>query len=434
MSASFKADVWSFGLLCLEVFTDADPYFIYQDFYVPILLSQGKSPENPGNAAVGLSPEMWGLIQSCWEVDPATRPDMLKIQLAMCDILYRLEPRPTVMARRPSTSPVRIQPLLPTRVSSTIDDGSQETNGSSSESSSASIPTSLILPPPSGGRLTLETSPRSNPIIPTPRLSPLPELEGTWTINKGITSPSLGPLRPPPLWEDDYEEPEPHSAGISIPMSVAMVPPQSSRSSSLPSTSLSSSPQPTVASEFLGRMSPTSTSSPSQTSPTSPSTESVLSKWKLSRQFPKRTQSMQSSASVKDDSEPSKSMSRSQPSHAVTLRVAPSRSSIILPTITITRQRVPASEDVLRFLKNVASDPETLLQLAKDGTVSAGNLEGLLCRAITDSSDSFKVERFKAVFLTIYQLFATSEQVFDILKRRFEATDVDPSTGGSRYL
>ena len=84
----------------------------------------------------------------------------------------------------------------------------------------------------------------------------------------------------------------------------------------------------------------------------------------------------------------------------------------------------------------MASDPESLLQLAKDGTVSAGNLEGLISRAIIGSSDSFRDERFKATFLTIYQLFATSEQVFEILKRRFEATDVDPGPpmAGSPYL
>jgi hypothetical protein len=66
--------------------------------------------------------------------------------------------------------------------------------------------------------------------------------------------------------------------------------------------------------------------------------------------------------------------------------------------------------------------------------VSAGNLEGLLSRAILGSSDSARDERFKAAFLTIYQLFATSEQVFESITRRFEATSADPSVAGSRYL
>ena len=420
--------MWSFGLVCLEVFTGADPYRTFKDYYVPVLLSKGKSPEHPGTAAVGLSSKMWELMQSCWEVDPAARPDMLKIQLAMRDITPQIEPHPTAMSHRLSTSSVRIEPLRPTLIS--LDGGSaHDTNGSSSESSSSSIPPPLIPPRPSGGQLTLEpSSPRLSSTIPPPLLSPLPELETTLTLNNDSVSPSLGTLRLLPLREDDYE-PEHHSAGISIPISVpAMVPPQASRSSPRQSTASSWSPQSTLASEFLGRTSPTSTSSPTQTSQTSPSTESVLPKW---TQLPKRTQ-LSASGTAVIQRKSSKSKSRSQTNPAETL----TRSSIILANITTIHQRVPASEDVLHFLKSVASDPESLLQLAKDGTVSAGNLEGLISRAIIGSSDSFRDERFKATFLTIYQLFATSEQVFEILKRRFEATDVDPGPpmAGSPYL
>ena len=417
--------MWSFGLLCLEVFTDADPYPTYQDFYVPVLLSQGKPPENPGTAAVGLSSKMWELMQSCLEVDPVARPDLLKIQQAMRNVLSRVEPRPTVIARRPSTPPARIEPLVPTRVSPTIDGGSaQEANGSSSESSSPSIPAPFIPLPPSGGQLTLQ----SNPTISSPRLSRLPELEGTETFKEGTTSPSLTSLRLPPLREDDYEL---HTAGMSIPLSApSMAPPQFSRSSLRTSTGTASilSSQPTLASDFLGRMSPTSSESDISIISELDNTESVQPKTKLSWRFPTRTQSPFKSKSTH--------RARSQTNPPERLRVVPSQSSTVLPPITTIRQRVPASEDVLRYLRylqNVAIDPEALLRPARDGSVSAGNLEGLLNRAIVGSSDSFRDERFKAAFLTIYQLFATSEQVFEILKRRFQATSADPYTASSRY-
>ena len=78
------------------------------------------------------------------------------------------------------------------------------------------------------------------------------------------------------------------------------------------------------------------------------------------------------------------------------------------------------------------NDPESLLRPAKDGTVSSGNLEGFLSRIIAGSADSSRDERFKAAFLTIYQLFATSERVFEVLKQRFEAT-LDPSVESTRY-
>lgn len=78
-------------------------------------------------------------------------------------------------------------------------------------------------------------------------------------------------------------------------------------------------------------------------------------------------------------------------------------------------------------MEKMASDAECLLRLAEDGTVSAGNLEGLVSRAIdrtTDASSSGD-ERFRATFLTIYQLFSTSVRLFEILKRRFESTIAD---------
>jgi hypothetical protein len=80
-----------------------------------------------------------------------------------------------------------------------------------------------------------------------------------------------------------------------------------------------------------------------------------------------------------------------------------------------------------------AGDSECLLRRAIDGTVSAGNLEGLVFRVITDIEDSYRNDRFRATFLTIYQLFATSERLFDILKRRFESSELDPVAAGSRY-
>ena len=397
--------MWSFGLLCLEVFTDADPYRTTKDHYVPVLLSKGKSPEHPGTAAVGLSTKMWELMQSCWEVDPAARPDMFKIQLAMRDMLPRVEPRPTVIARRPSTSPI---------------DGGSSHNGSSSESSSSSIPAPLTPPPPSEGlQLTLEPSPTKS----STQLSRLPELEGTGTLKRDSLSRSLRSLRLPTLLED-----EPHSTGISIPlMAPPMAPPQISRSSSRPSTATTLSPHSTVASDIPIRTSPTS--SPSQ-SPTSPCPSEPTAPRRRFTLWPRRSQSRsQSSASGQ-----STSCIRSQTNPPETLTAVPSRSSTILPTITTTRHQVPASENVLRYLQSAASDPESLLRPARDGTVSAGNLEGLLNRAIIGSSDPSRDERFKAAFLTIYQLFATSEQVFEILKRRFKATSVDPSMASSRYL
>lgn len=91
------------------------------------------------------------------------------------------------------------------------------------------------------------------------------------------------------------------------------------------------------------------------------------------------------------------------------------------------------SAAVLDLMEKVASDPECLLRPAIDGTVSSGNLEGLVSRVVTGTINSSKDEQFKAAFLTIYQLFATSERLFKILKRRFESTDLNPAHAGFPY-
>jgi RasGEF N-terminal motif len=87
------------------------------------------------------------------------------------------------------------------------------------------------------------------------------------------------------------------------------------------------------------------------------------------------------------------------------------------------------------LLEEAATGSEGLLRSATDGTVSAGNLEGLVSRVISDSdiADSARDDRFRATFVTIYQLFSTSERLFNILKRRFETTELKPVTVRSRY-
>jgi RasGEF N-terminal motif len=84
-------------------------------------------------------------------------------------------------------------------------------------------------------------------------------------------------------------------------------------------------------------------------------------------------------------------------------------------------------------MERAANDTECILRPAKDGSVSAGNFEGLVSRVITGTADSSRDEHFRSTFLTIYQLFATSDHLFEVLKRRFESTDLDPIHVGSRY-
>ena len=77
-------------------------------------------------------------------------------------------------------------------------------------------------------------------------------------------------------------------------------------------------------------------------------------------------------------------------------------------------------------MEMAASDSECVLRLATDGTVFAGNLEGLVSGVITDMEDPSRNDNFGATFLTIYQLFATSERLFDILKKAIRVVGAWP--------
>ncbi|KAH9001757.1 hypothetical protein EDB92DRAFT_1812453 [Lactarius akahatsu] len=502
-SPTFKADVWSFGLLCLEVFTDADPYSPYSDLYVPVLLSQGKPPEDPGPAAVGLSPKMWELMQSCWEVNPEVRPDMDKIHLAMRNLLPRI-------ARHPTLSPAQDQPTLVPPI-----DGSSQRETSRSSSEASSIPAPLTPPPTTRD---LQLTPEPSTTTPPPPLSRLADTEVNGKSKRGsnISSPTSlrltlippvdsgssyersrssfesssipAPLTPPPInrglqltsepstmttplppsrladkeaagWpkggnstsspasarlptlrEDDHD---PHNPNIPTPLSASAQSPTLSPllfGRSKPSSRPSSAPNPSLHHVLApGLQRHTSVDSTSSRGSTSTGESAPRPARKPSRwlPFPKRSRTSISEtgdpATVPENSPKPLIRSRTNPAETSNAVPPPSRSASSLSILTPIRNWAPVSNQVLDSLEEAACDSESLLRPARDGSVSAGNLEGLISRVIAGSADPSRDERFKAAFLTIYQLFASSEQLFNILKRRFESAPLDPATARVRY-
>ncbi|CAE6419180.1 unnamed protein product [Rhizoctonia solani] len=75
------SDMWSFGMLCLEVFSGLPPFSKHRlDGQVIAALIQGNLPERPEPREAmyhrGLSDEMWRLMNQCWEWKPIARPEM----------------------------------------------------------------------------------------------------------------------------------------------------------------------------------------------------------------------------------------------------------------------------------------------------------------------------------------------------------------------
>ncbi|KAF9647761.1 kinase-like protein [Thelephora ganbajun] len=77
---SKAADVFAFGMLAAEVFTGKIPFEGLRDEVVGRHILQGGRPEIPANAqAVGLTGEMWKLLESCWQHNPRKRPKMEEV-------------------------------------------------------------------------------------------------------------------------------------------------------------------------------------------------------------------------------------------------------------------------------------------------------------------------------------------------------------------
>ena len=71
-----KQDVFSFGMVGVEIYTGAFPFSqIKKDTAVGSTICQGGRPEKPSEPEkVGLTGGMWMLLCWCWEEDPQRRP------------------------------------------------------------------------------------------------------------------------------------------------------------------------------------------------------------------------------------------------------------------------------------------------------------------------------------------------------------------------
>ena len=77
---SKPADVFAFAMFAVEIFTGKIPFEeLKNEAVVPWVLKGGR-PKMPENVqAVGLTGEMWKLIENCWQHDPEERPTIEEV-------------------------------------------------------------------------------------------------------------------------------------------------------------------------------------------------------------------------------------------------------------------------------------------------------------------------------------------------------------------
>ncbi|TDL18692.1 kinase-like protein [Rickenella mellea] len=87
-STSWATDMWSFGMVVLELFTECLPFAkTAVDSAVIIDIYHGRKPDRPIDSEVkapGLSDRVWACVEKCWSKSPSDRPraSVLVSQLA----------------------------------------------------------------------------------------------------------------------------------------------------------------------------------------------------------------------------------------------------------------------------------------------------------------------------------------------------------------
>lgn len=73
--STFKSDIWSMGMLMLEVLTGFVPFHLYRRKHqVMLQVSRyGLRPSRPENNKQ-ISDDAWKLMEECWATDPEDRP------------------------------------------------------------------------------------------------------------------------------------------------------------------------------------------------------------------------------------------------------------------------------------------------------------------------------------------------------------------------
>lgn len=82
-----STDVWSFGMLCLEIMTGNRPYNNrLRDSNVIEDLVAKRLPDRPMDEEVigrGLNDRLWNVMMVCWQWDPVRRPTMSDVREAL---------------------------------------------------------------------------------------------------------------------------------------------------------------------------------------------------------------------------------------------------------------------------------------------------------------------------------------------------------------
>ncbi|KAH9039389.1 ras guanine nucleotide exchange factor domain-containing protein [Lactarius hengduanensis] len=360
-----NTDVWSFGMLCVEIFTDNVPFnHIPNEAFIPLVIRDGTLPTRPEGDIItkGLTDAMWDLMNRCWRREPESRPKMPEIRET-------------------------IQIVLPTRSASQMGRSSSLISGLHPSGTRPSL-LSSSRPAHSTG-LTPSSAPLHLPISPTRRDGPLSEQ------SRRLSSPATPSFHKSPIFKDIPLSSSPPSQVLLKP--IPSPPNPSPLSSSLQSAQLHLSTTP----ESQRSLSP-----------------SIHQPDWSQRSLPPPFVQKSSTSSSNEVSLLLEQVHITSPSNPGSVR-SPARGESTSTGSGLSPDRGPATSSG-SLLDAAARDPQPVLRRAPDGAVEAGTLEGLVDRLVTDTHDRARDNEFQRIFVATYRLFTTGEDLFKILKRRFD--------------
>lgn len=398
------SDVWSFGMLCLELLSNEPPYSHHtREPSIILDIARGRLPERPRDAR-NLTDPIWELLQRCWQMRPEARPTITEVLSALESLLSPLSPGMVLSLVRVSSRGVL------DKYSHTI--AYQTPSPSLHAGSSSALPSPAVylditnenwpLPPD-----TYTGSERHHPasqfnLYPSETLlSPTsPSAHSHITSHTNSTQTDLHDL-------ESFPSSDSHNTGHS-PLS------------STPSVNGMSSGTPKYSTRFqvpkFGRSSASSSKaykSPKAASRPSTTDANFAQPPILSFPFKYQKSSLYSSSARPStaQSDPYAEYGSSSP-RTIDPGSPPRRSS----------EDYPPPEEYATLLQRALEDPEPIY-IERDGFVEAGTLWGLVERLLKESTEFSGDLEFRAMFLACYRAFTTSENVFDVLERKFESED-----------
>ena len=93
MRESKPADVFAFGMLAVEIFTGQVPFVEQENAAVVVFrILRGDRPKIPKNAQeVGLTVEIWNLIERCWQQNPKKRPTIAQVVVRLQELINKTD-------------------------------------------------------------------------------------------------------------------------------------------------------------------------------------------------------------------------------------------------------------------------------------------------------------------------------------------------------